>query len=268
MADQKITCADRNEESERCKIWAIGGGKGGTGKSFVTSNMGAYLAKKGKDVVLIDADLGGANLHSFLGLNKSKSSLDDFFKRGVPLADLIDNFSSGCGNIGLVKGDIHSLESDKVRYTQKLKLFRHIRKLESDHVLIDLGAGSHFTAIDTFLLADKMLVVIVPEVTSVENMYQFVKSVVFRKLNMAFSQMGLKPTFQKTWNERSIYGLKSLRDLLDYLRKISIDVKDVVDDELNDLEINIIINQFSERRRYDPWKFRKKCFDEISGRQL
>ena len=54
------------------EIWAIGGGKGGTGKSFLTCNIAASLAQQGKKVVMIDADFGGANLHSFFTLPKKK----------------------------------------------------------------------------------------------------------------------------------------------------------------------------------------------------
>ena len=63
------------------EIWAIGGGKGGTGKSFIISSMANCLAMQGKKVVLIDADLGGANLHTFLGIDKPSLSLSDFFEK-------------------------------------------------------------------------------------------------------------------------------------------------------------------------------------------
>ena len=68
-------------QDKRCEIWAIGGGKGGTGKSFVTSSIGTHLASKGSKVVLIDADLGGANLHTLLGVSKPRNSLTDFFEK-------------------------------------------------------------------------------------------------------------------------------------------------------------------------------------------
>ena len=61
------------------QIWAVGGGKGGTGKSFVTCNIATCLAAQGKKTLLIDADFGGANLHTLLGVSKSKKSLADFF---------------------------------------------------------------------------------------------------------------------------------------------------------------------------------------------
>ncbi|MCJ7664955.1 MAG: P-loop NTPase, partial [Desulfobacterales bacterium] len=49
-------------------IWAIAGGKGGIGKSFVTANLGIALCERGKKVIVVDADLGGANLHTLLGI--------------------------------------------------------------------------------------------------------------------------------------------------------------------------------------------------------
>jgi len=230
-------------DTPKCEIWAIGGGKGGTGKSFLTSNMGTYLSSIGKKVVLIDADLGGANLHSFLGVSKPQNSLSDFFERGFSLEDIIGYYGNGKGEFGLVTGDINSLDSDKIKYTQKLKLFRHIKQIPSDLVLIDLGAGSHYTAIDTFLLADKMIVVIVPEITSIENMYQFVKSVFFRKLKLSFAQRGLRHAFLNMWKERSTYNIRNLGQFIDYLGKISHQYRSIIERTLNEFTINIVVNQ-------------------------
>lgn len=233
----------KKPKTDSCEIWAIGGGKGGTGKSFITSNMGTYLSSMGKRVVLIDADLGGANLHSFLGVNKPQNSLSDFFERGCSLNEIIGYYGNGKGKFGLVTGDINSLDSDKIKYTQKLKLFRHIKQIESDHVLIDLGAGSHYTAIDTFLLADKMIVVIVPEITSIENMYQFVKSVFFRKLKLSFAEVGLRHIFLNTWKHRSDKNIRNLRQLIDYLGNSSFEYREIINKALNDFTINVIVNQ-------------------------
>jgi flagellar biosynthesis protein FlhG len=52
----------------RRQIWSIGGGKGGIGKSLLAASIGWQLARMGRRVVLVDADLGGANLHTCLGL--------------------------------------------------------------------------------------------------------------------------------------------------------------------------------------------------------
>ena len=57
------------------RVWAIGGGKGGVGKSVIAVNLAATLAGKGNRVVLVDADLGGANLHTLLGMPNPKANL-------------------------------------------------------------------------------------------------------------------------------------------------------------------------------------------------
>lgn len=228
-------------EKNRCEIWAVGGGKGGTGKTFLTSCMGTCLARKGRKVVLIDADLGGSNLHSFFGIDKPKYSLTDFLENGRPLNEIV--VDTGIGQMGLISGHLSSFEANGVKYTQKQKLFRHIRALDADYILIDLGAGSHNNTLDTFLLADRMIVVIVPELTSVENMYQFVKSALFRKLKLSSSIQGLKEVIQEAWKNHEALGIRNLRELVDYLRGLSPEIRSVIDRELEDFRLDIILNQ-------------------------
>lgn len=223
------------------KIWAIGGGKGGTGKSFVTSAMGTYLAGKGKSVVLIDIDIGGANLHSFLGISRPKKSLTDFFEAGASLNKLA--VKTSIDNLFLITGDIHSLASDNIKFTQKLKLFRHIMKLNKHYVIIDLGGGSHNNTIDTFLMADKKIVVLEPEITSVENMYHFIKNALFRKLRMSLREYGFKDIVEQMWERREEYNIKSLRELMDCIRDNFSYVGDIIDKELSDFKLYLILNK-------------------------
>ena len=63
------------------KIWAFGGGKGGVGKSFVAGNLGILLAQNGYNVILADLDLGGANMHTWLGVNSPTKSISEFIER-------------------------------------------------------------------------------------------------------------------------------------------------------------------------------------------
>lgn len=223
------------------KIWAIGGGKGGTGKTFITSAMGTYIAGKGKRVILIDIDIGGANLHSFLGISRPKKSLTDFFEAGASLNKLA--VKTGIDNMSLITGDIHSLASDNIKFTQKLKLFRHIMKLNKHYVIIDLGGGSHNNTIDTFLMADKKIVILEPEITSVENMYHFVKNALFRKLRMSLREYGFKDIVEQMWERREEYNIKSLRELMDCIRDNFSYVGDIIDKELSDFKLYLILNK-------------------------
>ena len=182
------------------EIWAIGGGKGGTGKSLITSGLAIYLADIGKKVTLIDADLGGANLHSILKIIKPKHSLTDFFEKKICLTDIIEE--TGIPNLQLVTGDIRTLTPDTIKYAQRLKLYRHIKSISGDYVLIDLGSGSALNTLDTFLLADKMITVTLPEITSIENLYHFLKKVLFRKLNVFLANHQLKDAAKRVWRNR------------------------------------------------------------------
>ena len=66
------------------RVWAIGGGKGGTGKSFVAATLGLHLASLDRDVVMVDADLGAPNLHTLLGLKPGHPDLGDFLTGRIP----------------------------------------------------------------------------------------------------------------------------------------------------------------------------------------
>jgi flagellar biosynthesis protein FlhG len=76
-----MTAVSRHED--RKVVWTIGGGKGGSGKSFITTNIGICLSQMGVRVILVDADLGGANLHTFLGIHPPVPSLSDFLQKRV-----------------------------------------------------------------------------------------------------------------------------------------------------------------------------------------
>ena len=229
------------ESGKKGTIWAVGGGKGGTGKSFLTSSMGTYLAQKGRKTILLDADLGGANLHSFFGLTKPQHSLTDFFDKKIPLPDII--VQSNIPNLELITGSIGSLDSESINHGQKQKLYRHIRNLDADNIIIDLGAGTHINTLDTFLLADRMIVVTVPEVTALENMYQFIKSVYFRKLKSIFKSYDLNASIQETWKNRASYDIHSLKDLINHLKQESDHVRDIFEREMSGFVVHIVLNQ-------------------------
>jgi flagellar biosynthesis protein FlhG len=231
------------------EIWAIGGGKGGTGKSFVTSNLGMNLAYRGKNITLIDADLGGANLHTFLKIKKPRYSLTDFFEKKVPLSDII--LPTEIPNLRFITGDVRSLDSTGVRYTQKIKLYRHIRNLSGDYVLLDLGAGSGHNTIDTFLIADKMIVVTLPEITAIENLYMFIKKVLFRNLNQLLGDHGLKDEARNAWQHRKTKDIKNIKELIQHIKDISPDIKALVEKALCQFKLYIIMNEVKNNQEIE-----------------
>ncbi|MGQ0507323.1 MAG: P-loop NTPase [Myxococcaceae bacterium] len=172
------------------RIIAVGGGKGGIGKTLVSANLGIALAQRGNRVILIDVDLGGANLHTCLGVPHPTVTLSDYIhKKGVTLEQL--RVPSGVENLSLIAGANDVLDAANPKYQAKQKLVKGVQGLEVDYVILDLGAGTSFHTLDFWLVADHGILVLMPEPTSIENAYRFVKAAFFRRLQNAQEQFGI-----------------------------------------------------------------------------
>jgi flagellar biosynthesis protein FlhG len=93
------------------------------------------------------------------------------------------------------------------------------------------------------LLADRMIVVIMPEITAIENMYYFVKNAFFRQLMKTLTANGHKEVFQDAWLNRTTYKITNLRQLIDHLADTSEDVQAIIAGELDHFCVQIILNQ-------------------------
>ena len=199
------------------RIWAIGGGKGGTGKSFVAANLGLHLASLDREVVLIDADLGAPNLHTLLGIKPSHPDLGDFLTGAVPTLEAAA-VETPFRNLRLVKGTENILFVANLAHYRKLRLLRQIRQLATSNVILDLGTGSSFNTLDFFLSANPGVVVTTPEPTAIENTYLFLKSCIMRVLKLYMDHYKIRDLHQKMLdqiekNSQSLYGFfKSLME--------------------------------------------------------
>jgi flagellar biosynthesis protein FlhG len=174
------------------RVISIGGGKGGIGKSLISANLGIELARRGKRVVLVDADLGGANLHTTLGVEVPRRTLSDFIERKVQRIDEVVT-PTGIANLGLVSGALDHLDAANPRHAQKMRLLRHVQQLDADFAILDLGAGTHTNVLDFFLVSDHGVLVLVPEPTAVENAYRFVKAAFWRRMRNVAQVYGYEP---------------------------------------------------------------------------
>lgn len=165
-------------------IIAVGGGKGGVGKSLFSISIAICLAELGKKVVLADFDLGSANLHTYLGV-RSQKSLAAFFKKKVKfLEEILED--TGIKNLKLISGSDFAPGIANPAYWMKIKMIRHLKALPADILVIDLGAGIHYNILDLFGTADSGIIVTMPEPGAIINAYSFVKAALFRKLQVVF----------------------------------------------------------------------------------
>src|SRR5512142_2147899 len=174
------------------RVVSIGGGKGGIGKSLISANLGIELARRGKKVVLVDADLGGANLHTTLGIDLPRRTLSDFIERKVArIEDVVT--PTGIENLGLVSGALDHLDAANPKYAQQMRFLRHVQQMDVDYAILDLGAGTHANVLDFFLVSDHGVLVLVPEPTAVENAYRFVKAAFWRRMRNVAQVFGYEP---------------------------------------------------------------------------
>ncbi len=198
------------------KVWAVGGGKGGVGKSLIAANLGIMLARESEKVVLVDLDLGGANLHTCLGVDLPKYTLSDFIQRHVDsLEQLI--VPTAIKNLGLISGAQDILDIANLKHAQKQRFLSKLSNLEADHVILDLGAGTTYNTLDFFLAADLGIITLVPEPTSIENVYRFIKSAFYRKLKTLESTMHIKKLIDSIMNQRVENGVQTPLDLINQI---------------------------------------------------
>ena len=146
---QAIPPRQLHTSANTCQVVAVGGGKGGIGKSLVSANMAVSLAQSGKQVVLLDADLGGANLHTYLGMQPPKRTLSEFVSRQAEHLDELIT-PTNVPNLGLISGALDALGAANLKYNEKVRLLREILRLKVDVVVVDLG-GRHGGARDRFI---------------------------------------------------------------------------------------------------------------------
>lgn len=199
------------------KVWAVAGGKGGTGKSLISTGLGHYLSAAGRDVVLLDADFGAPNLHTFFGIKGGHPDIGDFISNRVLSLDEAA-VKAGPDNLRLIKGTENVMFTANLNHYKKLKILRQVRRMESEFVILDIGTGTAFNTLDFFLSADPGLLVVTPEPTAIENCILFLKSCIIRVLKLYlehFNQPILQAKLDAYMNNntRTLYGFfQSVKD--------------------------------------------------------
>lgn len=155
------------------RVTAVTSGKGGVGKTFVSANLAAALARLGERVLVLDADLGLANLDVVLNLS-ARTTLHDVF---IGQATLDQALHTAPGGFSVLLAGSGLVEYSRMTPQVRDRLLALIEQLRPhyDHILLDTGAGISDVVLFTISLADEVLLVATPEPTSLADAYATVK---------------------------------------------------------------------------------------------
>jgi flagellar biosynthesis protein FlhG len=224
------------------QIWAVGGGKGGIGKSLLASNLAIALSRFGNTVTAIDLDLGGANLHTTLGVDLPKKSLSDFISnRTVSLKDC--EVPSGLPRLKLISGAQDAVNVTQITQEQKSSLIQQARELDSDYLIFDLGAGTSSYTMDFFLEADIGVIALLPEPTCIENCYRFIKTAYYTKLLKAKTLADIRPLIELATDAENKQGIKSPSDLFREVNRQNPEAAMRLKKEISLFQPQLVLNQ-------------------------
>jgi flagellar biosynthesis protein FlhG len=227
-------------------IWPIGGGKGGTGKSFLTGNIGIMLARQKFKTLLIDADFGSPNLHTVIGLSYPERSLSDFFSKRVSnLEEVV--LETPIPNLFLISGARNKLDVANLAFEQKMRMLRAISRLDYDYILMDLSAGTSFNTIDFFTLSGSGVFVCCPEPTSIENLYRLILSVYTRKIHHLVKSQSFRDLAEKAESRNPDATINKPEYLLHVLKEIDPEKAGMIERILQAFQFRLVINQLRKQ---------------------
>jgi flagellar biosynthesis protein FlhG len=166
---------ETKEDIKDARIIAISSGKGGVGKTNVSVNLGISLAKMGKKVVIIDADLGLANIDVVLGVIP-KYNLIHVLKDDMAIEDVIVKGPMGIDLVSGGSGITNFLNLADEELDNLIKGFKFLNKI-NDYIIIDTGAGINKSVLAFINAASEVIIVVTPDPTSITDSYALLKNI-------------------------------------------------------------------------------------------
>ncbi len=246
-------------------IVSVGGGKGGVGKSLFAVNAACALAKKGTKVVLADADLGGANVHTFFGITLPGKTLKHFIRREVDsLAEVL--IPSGLKNLSLLCGASALLSIANPNFAQKARLIREISRLDADIVVVDVGAGATLNNLDFFNASRCGVIVTAPTPTAIQNAYGFLKLSLHRKI---IRRLG-KDLASKLFPDSSSSSVREMepKKLISAIEKVNREKFEEIFEEISSSSYLVVVNMASEKEGEKVFKALETVSAQFLGLKL
>ena len=244
------------------RIIPVASGKGGVGKSLVSANLGVAFAQAGQRVVVADLDLGASNLHLVLGHHAPQLGIGTFLSNTKSnFADVI--VDTDVRGLRFIPGDTEIPGTANLKTIQLKSLVKELVALQDDTdiLLLDLGAGTHQSILDFFLLSPQGLIVSAPAVTAVLNAYVFLKNTVFRLMYNSFTKSSKARKYvEKLQGDSSGPQKMYIPKILPEIQNIDKSSYNTFVSRLERLHPRLIMNMVDEPKDADvAMKIRRSC---------
>lgn len=197
------------------RLLAVGGGRGGVGKSLVAQNLAVYFAQLGKNVILVDLDEAGANMHAQFGIaaHTTPPPIDG------PIEDLAKALvATSVPGLSILPGPHDAIEPPlQLRAGRKSRWLARLKSLPADYLVIDVGPGHSHLPVDVMQAADFAICVTTPEPPAIEATYRFVRASYRRRLRRALA----KDRFRLSLIDRAIKEIGRLPSPLEVVRTLA-----------------------------------------------
>jgi flagellar biosynthesis protein FlhG len=238
---------------------SVASGKGGVGKSVVSANLALALAKTGRQVLLADLDVGGADAHIMVGQLNPTVTLTDFLNKQVERLEDVAIPVTFHPNLRLLAGTGETLATANMAYARKKRLIKQFQELTADVVVIDIGAGTSYHALDFFLMGDIHIAVATPEPTSVLDLYRFIKLAAIRRVLACF--LSRSPMSDILSNRDFL----SVEEVMNVAGATDAEGRDVAATALRSFRPGLVINRSSTRSQVNVLYLRKILHEYVGG---
>lgn len=241
------------------QIIPVASGKGGVGKSLLSANLAITLGQAEKKVILADLDLGASNLHLVIGQSSPKAGIGTYLTGENSFEQIIQ--PTEYENVFFIAGDSEIPGLSSIKTSQKKALIKKFQSLDCDYLIIDLGAGTHLTILDLFLLSPQGIIVTAPTVTATLNGYLFLKNAVFRLMANSFKKNSKAFQFlEKLKNDSSSLQKLYIPKLVEQIRSIDPESATNFEERMAQFHPRLIINMIDEPKDADKaLKIRRSC---------
>jgi len=181
QASLLVEMMEQKRKHKGTKIITVASGKGGVGKTSLAINLGLAFTRMGKETIIMDADLGLANVNIILGVIP-KYNLYNVLKGQKTMREIIVDTPQG---VKIIAGASGFYQLANLEREQKENFIRGLEELDyADIIIIDTGAGVSDNVLSFVTAADEVIIVTTPEPTSITDAYGIIKSIAARNSNL------------------------------------------------------------------------------------